>query len=139
MSFAAPAARPGLLLPPAQSLLDSTEKAKEKMLDVTGVICGGRGGIGRRLEAWLCVNGNERVDIFMYYVTPLITHVHQYSMVDSKIILQTNQNKLERLLREYRQWMNNVFIVTHHSVRYTTIRSEDIDFSPLSNSQLCKS
>jgi hypothetical protein len=63
MSFAAPAARPGLVLPPTQSLLDSTERAKEKMLEVTGDISGGRGGeLGRRLEAWLCVNGSERVD-----------------------------------------------------------------------------
>jgi hypothetical protein len=64
MSFAAPAARPGMVLPPmSQSLLDSTGRAKEKMLDVTGDICGGRGGeLGRRLEAWLCSNGSERVD-----------------------------------------------------------------------------
>jgi hypothetical protein len=53
-----------MVLPPiSQSLLDSTERAKEKMLDGTGDICGGRGGeLGRRLEAWLCANGDERVD-----------------------------------------------------------------------------
>ena len=36
------------------------EKDKEKMLNTTGDICGGRGGeLGRRLEAWLTVGGNE--------------------------------------------------------------------------------
>lgn len=46
----------GVFLPAMPlSFLDSTERAKEKMLDVTGDICGGRGGeLGRRLEAWLC-------------------------------------------------------------------------------------
>ena len=35
------------------------EQAKEQMLNTTGDICGGRGGeLGRRLEAWLTVNGN---------------------------------------------------------------------------------
>ena len=35
------------------------EKEKEQMLNTTGDICGGRGGeLGRRLEAWLTVNGN---------------------------------------------------------------------------------
>lgn len=41
------------------------EKEKEQMLNTTGDICGGRGGeLGRRLEAWLTVNGNGngRVD-----------------------------------------------------------------------------
>ena len=50
----------GVLLPTIPlSFLDSTERTKEKMLDVTGDICGGRGGeLGRRLEAWLCASGN---------------------------------------------------------------------------------
>lgn len=31
----------------------------EKMLNITGDVCGGRGGeLGRRLEAWLSTNGN---------------------------------------------------------------------------------
>jgi hypothetical protein len=35
------------------------EKEKARLLDTTGDICGGRGGeLGRRLEAWLSVNGN---------------------------------------------------------------------------------
>ena len=35
------------------------EQEKEQMLNTTGDICGGRGGeLGRRLEAWLEVNGN---------------------------------------------------------------------------------
>jgi hypothetical protein len=35
------------------------EQEKEQMLNTTGDICGGRGGeLGRRLEAWLTVNGN---------------------------------------------------------------------------------
>lgn len=64
LSFAAPSAGPGIVLAPLPvSLLDSTERAKEKMLDGTGDICGGRGGeLGRRLEAWLCANGDERDD-----------------------------------------------------------------------------
>ena len=34
------------------------EEEKEQMLNYTGDICGGRGGeLGRRLEAWLSVNG----------------------------------------------------------------------------------
>ncbi|KAJ4468697.1 hypothetical protein J3R30DRAFT_3661693 [Lentinula aciculospora] len=38
----------------------ATEFEKEQMLDTTGDICGGRGGeLGRRLEAWLSVNGHE--------------------------------------------------------------------------------
>jgi len=62
MSFAA--VRSGVSLPPvSQPLLDSNERAKEKMLDVTGDICGGRGGeLGRRLEAWLCASVSEVVD-----------------------------------------------------------------------------
>ncbi|KAJ3863324.1 hypothetical protein EV359DRAFT_43376 [Lentinula novae-zelandiae] len=37
-----------------------SEFEKEQMLDTTGDICGGRGGeLGRRLEAWLTVNGHE--------------------------------------------------------------------------------
>ncbi|OAX40566.1 hypothetical protein K503DRAFT_714283 [Rhizopogon vinicolor AM-OR11-026] len=36
------------------------EREKEQMLDTTGDICGGRGGeLGRRLEAWLSVNGDK--------------------------------------------------------------------------------
>ena len=36
------------------------EQEKEQMLNTTGDICGGRGGeLGRRLEAWLTVKGNE--------------------------------------------------------------------------------
>lgn len=36
------------------------EKQKEKMMAVTGDICGGRGGeLGRRLEAWLSVTGGN--------------------------------------------------------------------------------
>ena len=36
------------------------EKQKEQMLNTTGDYCGGRGGeLGRRLEAWLTVNGIE--------------------------------------------------------------------------------
>jgi hypothetical protein len=36
------------------------EKEKEQMLNTTGDYCGGRGGeLGRRLEAWLTVNGIE--------------------------------------------------------------------------------
>lgn len=37
----------------------AVEKEKEKLLNATGDFCGGRGGeLGRRLEAWLCVNGD---------------------------------------------------------------------------------
>ncbi|KIK70042.1 hypothetical protein GYMLUDRAFT_213098 [Collybiopsis luxurians FD-317 M1] len=37
-----------------------SELEKEQMLDTTGDICGGRGGeLGRRLEAWLTVNGHD--------------------------------------------------------------------------------
>jgi hypothetical protein len=36
------------------------EQKKEQMLKTTGDICGGRGGeLGRRLEAWLCVNAQN--------------------------------------------------------------------------------
>jgi hypothetical protein len=36
------------------------EMEMEQVLDTTGDICGGRGGeLGRRLEAWLTVNGHE--------------------------------------------------------------------------------
>ncbi|KAF5380784.1 hypothetical protein D9757_007105 [Collybiopsis confluens] len=38
----------------------ASESEKEQMLDTTGDICGGRGGeLGRRLEAWLTVNGHD--------------------------------------------------------------------------------
>ncbi|KAI0938657.1 hypothetical protein AcV5_000290 [Taiwanofungus camphoratus] len=37
----------------------AVEKEKEKLLNATGDFCGGRGGeLGRRLEAWLHVNGD---------------------------------------------------------------------------------
>ena len=37
----------------------AAEKEKERLLSANGDICGGRGGeLGRRLEAWLCVNGD---------------------------------------------------------------------------------
>ncbi|OBZ77771.1 hypothetical protein A0H81_02388 [Grifola frondosa] len=37
----------------------AVEKEKERLLNATGDICGGRGGeLGRRLEAWLYVNGD---------------------------------------------------------------------------------
>lgn len=37
------------------------DKEREQTLTTTGDICGGRGGeLGRRLEAWLSVNGNGR-------------------------------------------------------------------------------
>lgn len=43
-------------LPPAK-LPSFAKEDKEQMLNTTGDICGGRGGeLGRRLEAWLCVN-----------------------------------------------------------------------------------
>ncbi|TFK41788.1 hypothetical protein BDQ12DRAFT_678502 [Crucibulum laeve] len=36
------------------------EQTKEQMLNTTGDICGGRGGeLGRRLEAWLTINGKQ--------------------------------------------------------------------------------
>jgi len=63
ISFVAPTTRPGMVLPTMpKSLLNSTERAKEKMLDITMDICGGRGGGGelvRRLEAWLCASDSD--------------------------------------------------------------------------------
>lgn len=50
----------------APKIVVAAEKAREKLLNATGDFCGGRGGeLGRRLEAWLYVNGDEdgRVDI----------------------------------------------------------------------------
>jgi hypothetical protein len=48
---------------PALKLPFVKEKEKEQMLNETGDICGGRGGeLGRRLEAWLTVNGRENGD-----------------------------------------------------------------------------
>lgn len=45
---------------PAAKLPFAKEEEKEQMLNTTGDICGGRGGeLGRRLEAWLSVNGIE--------------------------------------------------------------------------------
>ncbi|KAF7349426.1 hypothetical protein MSAN_01732500 [Mycena sanguinolenta] len=39
------------------------EREKEQMLDITGDICGGRGGeLGRRLEAWLTHSENNSVE-----------------------------------------------------------------------------
>jgi len=41
------------------------EKEKEQMLNTTGDYCGGRGGeLGRRLEAWLTVNGIENGQVY---------------------------------------------------------------------------
>lgn len=40
------------------------ETQKEKMMSVTGDICGGRGGeLGRRLEAWLTVTGGNELEV----------------------------------------------------------------------------
>jgi len=45
--------------PKVPVLMKETEK--EQMLNMTGDICGGRGGeLGRRLEAWLTVSGGSR-------------------------------------------------------------------------------
>lgn len=39
---------------------DGAEREREKMLDMRGDVCGGRGGeLGRRLEAWLVEGGDE--------------------------------------------------------------------------------
>lgn len=47
-------------LKPLANLPFTKEKEKEQMLNTTGDYCGGRGGeLGRRLEAWLTVNGVE--------------------------------------------------------------------------------
>lgn len=47
--------------PKVPVLMKETEMVKEKTLDMTGDICGGRGGeLGRRLEAWLTVSGGAR-------------------------------------------------------------------------------
>ncbi|KAK2465100.1 hypothetical protein APHAL10511_002908 [Amanita phalloides] len=55
----APVARRTGVQPNASTLPFIKEKHKEKMLDMTGDICGGRGGeLGRRLEAWLTVSEN---------------------------------------------------------------------------------
>lgn len=44
----------------ASKLPFAKEKEKEQMLNTTGDYCGGRGGeLGRRLEAWLTINGIE--------------------------------------------------------------------------------
>ncbi|KAI8986764.1 hypothetical protein BD414DRAFT_415982 [Trametes punicea] len=53
-------------VPPVPKVVVAVEKAREKLLNATGDICGGRGGeLGRRLEAWLYVNGtgDGRVDL----------------------------------------------------------------------------
>ncbi|KAJ7190686.1 hypothetical protein GGX14DRAFT_603637 [Mycena pura] len=45
--------------PAAKLFVKDLEREKEQMLDITGDICGGRGGeLGRRLEAWLTVSEN---------------------------------------------------------------------------------
>jgi len=45
---------------PSSKLPFAKEQEKEQMLNTTGDYCGGRGGeLGRRLEAWLTVNGIE--------------------------------------------------------------------------------
>ncbi|KAH9896958.1 hypothetical protein C8Q73DRAFT_642052 [Cubamyces lactineus] len=53
--------------PPAvPKVVVAVEKEREKLLNATGDYCGGRGGeLGRRLEAWLYVNGTAdgRVDL----------------------------------------------------------------------------
>ncbi|KAF8628047.1 hypothetical protein AX17_006051 [Amanita inopinata Kibby_2008] len=56
----APVARRAPVQPVATGMLPFVqEKDKEKMLNTTGDICGGRGGeLGRRLEAWLTVSGD---------------------------------------------------------------------------------
>ncbi|CAL1709107.1 unnamed protein product [Somion occarium] len=44
---------------PMVAKVAAAEKEKEKLLNATGDYCGGRGGeLGRRLEAWLTVNGD---------------------------------------------------------------------------------
>ncbi|KAH9935830.1 hypothetical protein B0H21DRAFT_73218 [Amylocystis lapponica] len=44
---------------PMAAKVVAVEKEKEKLLKATGDFCGGRGGeLGRRLEAWLYVNGD---------------------------------------------------------------------------------
>ncbi|KAI0764863.1 hypothetical protein C8Q74DRAFT_1205451 [Fomes fomentarius] len=51
---------------PVPKVVVAVEKEREKLLNATGDFCGGRGGeLGRRLEAWLYVNGDEdgRVDL----------------------------------------------------------------------------
>ncbi|KAI0746886.1 hypothetical protein C8Q80DRAFT_1121584 [Daedaleopsis nitida] len=51
---------------PVPKVVVAVEKEREKLLNATGDICGGRGGeLGRRLEAWLYVNGDAdgRVDL----------------------------------------------------------------------------
>ncbi|KAI0674412.1 hypothetical protein C8Q78DRAFT_966908 [Trametes maxima] len=53
-------------LPPVPKVVVAVEKEREKLLNATGDFCGGRGGeLGRRLEAWLYVNGDAdgRVDL----------------------------------------------------------------------------
>ena len=45
---------------PVPKVVVAVEKEREKLLNATGDFCGGRGGeLGRRLEAWLCVNGDS--------------------------------------------------------------------------------
>jgi len=59
LGFAAPIAR-RTGIPFVNSLPFIKEKDKEKMLNTTGDICGGRGGeLGRRLEAWLTVSSEN--------------------------------------------------------------------------------
>ena len=54
---------------PVGKLPFAKEEEKEQMLNTTGDICGGRGGeLGRRLEAWLSVNGIENGETHMLVV-----------------------------------------------------------------------
>ncbi|KAI0635266.1 hypothetical protein C8Q77DRAFT_693378 [Trametes polyzona] len=56
----------GATLAAVPKIVVAAEKEREKLLNATGDFCGGRGGeLGRRLEAWLYVNGDAdgRVDI----------------------------------------------------------------------------
>ena len=53
-------------VPTVPKVVVAVEKEREKLLNATGDFCGGRGGeLGRRLEAWLYVNGDGdgRVDL----------------------------------------------------------------------------
>ncbi|OCH93356.1 hypothetical protein OBBRIDRAFT_790383 [Obba rivulosa] len=53
-----PKPKPRAQVPMAAKVV-AVEKEKEKLLNATGDVCGGRGGeLGRRLEAWLHVNGD---------------------------------------------------------------------------------
>ncbi|RPD65621.1 hypothetical protein L226DRAFT_530838 [Lentinus tigrinus ALCF2SS1-7] len=48
------------VVPTVPKVVVAVEKEREKLLNATGDFCGGRGGeLGRRLEAWLYVSGDE--------------------------------------------------------------------------------